>query len=243
MPTVTDPSSKPRAAADAPEVHARVAEGMDLTRIIARQVRRQLGTRLEVEELESLGREGLLAAARNFDAERGVPFRRWANLRIRGAMLDGIRAQGGIPRRVYRALRALEAADRVQDVAAEETSAQPPATPQAADGKLSETLSGMAMAMAAGFLAPQTEGLEQVADEDHTPEESVGRAQVLQRIRNAIARRPDNERTLIERHYFDGVTFEEAAREIGLSKSWASRLHARAIEAIAHELKRDGALG
>ena len=51
---------------------------------------------------------------------------------------------------------------------------------------------------------------------------------------------PDQERTLIERYYFDDVTFDQAARELGLSKSWASRLHARAIEGVAKALKRSG---
>lgn len=243
MSSAIDPSPVAKASGDPAEVHARVLEGMDLTRIIARQLRRQLGTRLEIEELESLGREGLLTAARNFDPTRGVPFRRWANLRVRGAMIDGIRSQGNLPRRVYRTLKAMEASDRVQDAAAEETSANPPTSARAADAKLSETLSGMAMAMAAGFLAPQTEGLERVPDDDHSPEEAVGRAQLLDRIRKVVSTRPDNERILVERHYFEGRTFDETAKELGLSKSWASRLHARAIEAIAHELKKQRAIG
>jgi RNA polymerase sigma factor for flagellar operon FliA len=238
MSTAEGTPSKTKAPADSPEVAARVAEGMDLTRIIARQVRRQLGASLDVDELESLGREGLLGAARSFDPARGVPFRRWANMRVRGAMIDGMRAQGGLPRRVYRALRAMEASNRIQEVVAEETSAAPPATPQAADDKLSEALSGMAMAMAAGFLAPQTEGIDQVPQQEDSPEEALGRAQLMEHVKAAILRRPDNERILIQRHYFDGVTFEEAASEIGLSKSWASRLHARAMEAIAAELRR-----
>ena len=60
----------------------------------------------------------------------------------------------------------------------------------------------------------------------------------MARVREAIAERPEQERVLLTRHYFDDVTFEEAARELGLSKSWASRLHSRAIEGLARSLKR-----
>ena len=63
--------------------------------------------------------------------------------------------------------------------------------------------------------------------------------QLVALAREAVDRRPEAERHLLRRHYFDGVNFDEAAREIGLSKSWASRLHARAIEAIAKELRRE----
>ncbi len=231
------PRESPKRA-DTPEVTARVREGMDLVGMLARQLRRTLGRSLSVEELESFGHEGLLSAARGFDPEKGVPFRRWANLRIRGAILDGVRANGGLPRRVYQTLRAVEASDRMREALEEEHAAAPVATAEAADARLSQTLSGMAMAMAAGFLAPSTEGLERIEDrENDSPEQATAHAELLGIVRRAIAARPEAERKLLERHYFDGVSFDEAAREIGLSKSWASRLHARAIEALVLELR------
>jgi RNA polymerase sigma factor for flagellar operon FliA len=53
-----------------------------------------------------------------------------------------------------------------------------------------------------------------------------------------VEKQPEAERHLLKRHYFDGITFDEAAKELSLSKSWASRLHARAIEGLTRELKR-----
>jgi RNA polymerase sigma factor FliA len=223
-------------AADSPEILAWVKEGLDLVDIIARQLRRQFGPHVQVDDLTSQGREALLAAARSFEPERGVPFRRWANLRIRGAMIDGMRSGGNLPRRVYRKLRAMQAADRVHDAAAEE---QTPTSPEAADAKVTDQLATAAMAMAVGFLTMKSgEALDRASDPAESPEEAVGRAELLETVRAAIAERPDAERQLLMRHYFDDVTFEEAARELGLSKSWASRLHARAIEGVAKAMKR-----
>lgn len=220
------------------EIERRVAEAWDVVPMLARQMRRRLGTSLEVDELESAGREALFAAARSFDASRGVPFRRWANLRARGAMIDSARSHGGLPKRVYRQLRAQEAADHYQDAIQEEDSARPPpANASEADARIEQTLSGMALAMAAGFLSPLTEGLENVGSDDDSPEALVSSRQLIDRIREALEERPDAERTLIVRHYFEGSTFEQAAKELGLSKSWASRLHARAIDAIAKRLR------
>lgn len=224
---------------DPPEVVARIEECLDLVDILARQMRRQFGPHVQVDDLASQGREALLAAARSFDESRGVPFRRWANLRMRGAMIDGVRSQGNLPRRVYRKLRAMQAADFVHEAAAEEQGATPAPTPEAAAEKLRDQLSSAAMAMAIGFLSMKgDEAIERARDPDESPEDAVARAEILAKIRAAIAERPDAERTLLMRHYFDDVTFEEAAREIGLSKSWASRLHARAIEGVAKTLKR-----
>jgi RNA polymerase sigma factor (sigma-70 family) len=84
------------------------------------------------------------------------------------------------------------------------------------------------------------EALDRARDERDSPEEAVANAELLARIRAAIAERPEAERRLLERHYFEDVNFEETARELGLSKSWASRLHSRAIEGIAKALKRGG---
>ena len=224
---------------DSPEVLARVTSCLDLVDILARQLRRQFGQHVQVEDLASTGREALLHAARSFDPERGVPFRRWANLRVRGAMIDGVRSSGNLPRRVYQKLRAIQAADFVHEAAAEEDATAPAATPEAADAKLSDQLASAAMAMALGFLTMKSgEELDRARDPSESPEEAVGRAELLATIRAAIAERPEAERRLLERHYFDDVTLEEAARELGLSKSWASRLHARAIEGITRAMKR-----
>ncbi|HVJ93165.1 MAG TPA: sigma-70 family RNA polymerase sigma factor [Labilithrix sp.] len=225
--------------ADPPEVLARVHEGLELVDIIARQMRRQFGPHVQVDDLASQGREALLAAARSFDPERGIPFRRWANLRIRGAMIDSVRKDGSLPKRVYRKLRAVQAADAVHEAANEEQGAAPTPTAEAADAKLADHLGTAAMAMALGFLSMRRdEALEQAKDPDHSPESNVGHVQLIARVRDAIAELPDQERTLLTRHYFDDIQLDEAARELGLSKSWGSRLHARGIEAVARSLKR-----
>jgi len=111
-------------------VLARFHAELDLVDLNARQVaRRIVSAPITLDDLRSFGREGLLQAARSFDAARGVPFRRWANMRIRGAMIDGVRQWGQLPRRVYHELRAMSAGDDVQEALAEEHAATPPSTP------------------------------------------------------------------------------------------------------------------
>ncbi len=228
----------PLAPADAPETVARIHEGMPLVDILAFQLRRQLGS-YDLDDLKSAGREGLVNAARSFDPALGVPFRRWANLRVRGAMIDAVRSQGGVPRRIYNRLRAIEAGDRLSEASAEEEGQKPTTTEVEADQRLTGYLAGIATAMAVGLLSESTgPDPEDVRDATLTAEEQLAQHQLITHIREAVAKQPDAERHLVTRHYFDGLTFDEAAKELGLSKSWASRLHARAIEGIARELKR-----
>jgi RNA polymerase sigma factor FliA len=223
---------------DAPEVLARFHAELDLVDIVARQMGRRIAPAVTLEDLRSFGREGLLSAARSFDALRGVPFRRWANLRIRGAMIDGVRQWGELPRRVYRELRALEAGDRMLDAYDEEDAAGPATAPEEADARLTAYLAGMATAIAVGTMASGSRETLDAEGQELTPEALVGNAELAARMRTLVAGLPDRERALIERHYFDGETLDAAAASLGLSKSWGSRLHARAVESLARELRR-----
>src|SRR5215472_14387100 len=135
------PQASPK---DTPETLARFSAELALVDLCARQIGRRIGTVVTLDDLRSFGREGLLSAARTFDASRGVPFRRWANLRVRGAMIDGVRQWGNLPRRVYRELRGLESADRLQEEFDEEDAASPARTPEAADARLTSYLAGIA---------------------------------------------------------------------------------------------------
>jgi RNA polymerase sigma factor for flagellar operon FliA len=178
-------------------------------------------------------------AARSFDPSRGVPFKRWASLRIRGSIIDALRQSGNVPRRVHARLRAIEAGDRMQDALLEEDSAAPATDASDADHRLGNYLAGIATAMAMGLLAtPTGPDPEDVRDQTESAEDQLARAELVSIVREAVERQPEAERHLLKRHYFDGVQFDEAAKELGLSKSWASRIHARAIESLAKEMRR-----
>jgi RNA polymerase sigma factor for flagellar operon FliA len=225
-------------ARDAPDVLARFHAELDLVDVNARQVARRIAApSITLDDLRSFGREGLLQAARSFDGSHGVPFRRWANLRIRGAMIDGVRQWGHLPRRVYHELRAIAAADRVQAAFDEDHATTPPATPEAADARLTSYLAGMATAIAMGTMVARDE--RTAAGSEPSPEEVVAKAELVARVKDIVQRLPEAERTLIERHYFGDETLDHAAASLGLSKSWGSRLHARAIERIARELRKE----
>lgn len=75
---------------------------------------------------------------------------------------------------------------------------------------------------------------------DVTPEDLLADAELLARVKKIVATLPEQERAIVERHYFADEDLDEAAAAIGLSKSWGSRLHARALEAIGRALKRSG---
>jgi RNA polymerase sigma factor for flagellar operon FliA len=225
---------------DSPEVLARFHAESDLVDVVARQMARRLARAVTLDDLRSFGQEGLLSAARSFDPSRGVPFRRWANLRIKGAIIDGVRQWGNLPRRVYRELQGAAAGDAQLEAYDEEDAASPAASAEAADARLTSYLAGIATAIAVGTMVAAPRENVDPEGREVTPEDLLGDAELLARVKAVVAELPVQERTLVERHYFRGETLDDAAASLGLSKSWGSRLHARAIESIARELRRSG---
>jgi RNA polymerase sigma factor for flagellar operon FliA len=90
--------------------------------------------------------------------------------------------------------------------------------------------------MALGLVASHGD-VAALPDEADSPEESASRAELAQAVRRAVQELPERERALVERHYFDGERFDRIAQDLGISKSWASRLHAQAIGRLSEQLR------
>src|SRR6185369_4846690 len=109
-----------------------------------------------------------------------------------------------------------------------------------ADQALGEHLAAMAAAITVGLIAPTGVGEEgehvQVSTADN-PEEAVSRVELLALVQDALAALPDDEATLVRRHYLEGERFDHVAQSLGLSKSWASRLHTRAMQRLSKRLR------
>lgn len=229
-------------AEDAPEVLERFHATLPLVDATARQILSTIGQGHELEDLVSYGREGLLDAARRYDPSRGVPFRGYASYRVRGAIIDGVRTMSRLPRRAYQRLNSLAAGARFSEGALEDVSAAPAQarTRSQADALLSQHLSGMATAIAIGLVAEPVRGedgeLTSVTEEH--PEALYESAELMKIVVEAIGELPDDEAQLLRRHYLEGERFDRVAEELKMSKSWASRLHTRAIARLTKRLTR-----
>lgn len=72
------------------------------------------------------------------------------------------------------------------------------------------------------------------------PDEIVIRRETAEKLRELVDRLPSDMKTLVKATYFQGHTLTDAAAEVGISKAWASRLHARALGRLAAALKEAG---
>ncbi len=213
----------------------RVREALELLDTVAKSVARQVGSRFQLDDLKGFAHEAISDVVAKYDEKRGVSFRAYARLRLRGAIIDGLRRESGLPRGVAARLRAMEAADLYVDNKAEENATQKPATAEAADARVQSFLKGLATAFASGLVA--REGVEAENDRDvEDPEAMTARRETRALIDRALTEIGDPEGTILRRHYFMDEDLQDAAASMGLSKSWGSRLHARGIEKLAVKL-------
>jgi RNA polymerase sigma factor for flagellar operon FliA len=77
----------------------------------------------------------------------------------------------------------------------------------------------------------EEKGFEPAADTE-APNERLDTAKLAGRLRAALEQLPEKERALVTKHYYEGKNLLEAGAELGISKSWASRLHAQAVDRL-----------
>lgn len=208
-----------------------VKEYEGFVRAIALQTRAQLGLDSAIEDLVAFGFQGLLEARQRFDASKGVAFKSFAYYRVRGAILDGVRAMARLPRRAYARLRAAEALDQTSEISAEQQGAAPRAP--SVEGSLRSIDSILGRVAAAYTVAVTVEDAEQGAG---SPEAALLHEERLTRMRAAVENLPERERHMIEGHYFQGKRFDALSAELGISKSWGSRVYAHALDMLREAL-------
>lgn len=216
--------------------------------LVKRVVRRLLvhkPANVEADELVNWGLDGLLQALQRFDATRQVEFEAYARLRIRGAILDRLRATDFMARslrrkanKLERAYHALEA--RLGRPASEDEVA---AELEITLDELRELLSAIGRSGVIGLEdlgeAPAQEqpALEDILDVERAdPLAALLSRERARLVADAIGRLPERERSVIALYYREGITMREVAEVLGVTESRVSQLHSQALLRLGGQL-------
>ena len=214
--------------------------GQPLVYAIAKKIYRSIPVRAEMDDLIAYGEIGLHEAARDFDASRGAKFTTFAYYRIRGAIYDGLSKMCWTSRSRYRRLRFQQLAN---EVVAEDDNATPPDNLN--DGV--NWFSQISQRLGVVYLSSQCHDSEGESAEARleapgpTATTIVANREINQLLRELIEELPAAQGRLIRMIYFDGATIKQAADRLGMSKSWASRLHAKVLDDLGRKLRRTNA--
>ncbi len=208
---------------------AMIDKYMPFANSIVSKVFRTISGVVDFDELASYSRIGLIEAVDRYDPAFKVDFKTFAYYRIKGAIYDGLRNHGWLSRTQY-------AKNKFQEGANEylKNFSEVGGISQENDGDKSNAIFSVVNQLASIYIISldAAEGLQLVDDQAVSQETITEIGQAKDIIRNKVTSLPEKERQLIEFYYYDGLTLEEVGEKMGLSKSWASRLHARALKML-----------
>lgn len=200
------------------------------------------------DDLLSASYMGLVEAAERFDAEAGYEFRAYAYFRIRGAVIDSIRQSSQLSGRAYNLAKAVQAAQdlREQLLAERDSNSSASKAGEKKEAELERILdyaAGSVLAYRLSFNDAEEE-LGSLSDEQPDPEMQLLLKQSGELLQELVETLSPKERTVIKEFYFRDKTFKEIVEEQdGMSKSWVSRLHTKAIKNLKQRfLERTAAL-
>lgn len=208
---------------------------------LVRELAGRLPAHVNRDDLTSAGMMALVTSAQGFDATRGVPFSRFATIRIRGALTDELRSMDWASRGVRSRAREVESVTgqltaamgrtpRREEVAQTMGIAVAELDALEADVHRAATLSVEGLADAAGG--------DLVPSHDEGPEGLLVRREQIGLLHDAIAELPDRLRVVIEEYFYVGRRMSDIAAELGVTESRISQLRTEALTML-----RDGLVG
>jgi len=197
---------------------------------IANKVSQTLSNDADREEIIGNARLGLLEAAKRFDPKMNVDFKTFAYYRIKGAIYDGLRKTGWIPRSMYARIKFEQASNEYLQSQSEKNAVSKSGGEEDAN-EIYETVNSLASIYIISIDASE-EPMDIEDKKSHEVENKAEFQKVKEFMRQAIEELPEKERKLVKMYYFQNRTLEEAGDKLSLSKSWTSRLHARALELL-----------
>jgi len=193
---------------------------------------------VDVRDLISLGTLGLIDASERYNPELNTSFGAYATIRIKGAIVDGLRKQDWVPRGVRSLSKDLDAAKQQAVMQEGCDSNEAVAKVMGVDAEKVDTMKQQTELQTQVSMWESRGGSEQtiadtLADDNATPEEGLARKHEAARIRRAIAQLPEREQHIARLRYFENLQFKEIGEILGVTEARISQLHSRLKKHLA----------
>lgn len=220
-----------------------------LVKYVAGRISSTLPKSVDVQDLISNGIIGLIDAIKKFNPERDIKFETYAISRIRGSIIDSLRALDWLPRSLrYRAKEIDRAYANL-----ESKLKRPPDEDELAEElnmsieELRDTLSQLSYSTIIGLEDIVTTNqqknasfeIKQSVEDDKAinPSELFEDAELKESLLKAVKSLPERERKVIVHYYYSGLTLKEIGKILDVSESRVSQIHSRAILRLKSNLK------
>lgn len=222
-----------------------------MVKFIAGRMASGLPAHVDEGDLVSYGLFGLIGAIERYDLEREIKFETFASSRIRGAIIDELRALDWVPRSVRARARDIEAMHAKLSAKLGRT----PTDDEMADGlgiereEFDQTLLDIANSQVLAledlwaFSDPeggQVSTLETIEDSNApNPEREVDLEELRSRLAGALDRLPERERLVVALYYYESLTLREIGEVLSVSESRVCQLHTKAMIGLRSNLRHE----
>ena len=217
-----------------------------LIRYVVGRVKVTLPATISIEDIAGYGVEGLINAVERYSPQKNTRFETYALIRIRGAILDRIRAQDFLPRSVRKKIKDIKSA---QEHLKQELGRMPTTTevanyldmePEKVSQLLAEDTTMTSLYDKRGNTEDSVEIIDTIQDENKlNPQEKAEEQNVKQELEKALRRLPERERIIMVLYYQENMTLKEIGATINMSESRVCQIHAQAIMKLKNILSEN----
>ncbi len=217
-----------------------------LVRYVVGRVKVSLPETISIEDLAGYGVEGLINAIERFSPHKNSRFETYALIRIRGAILDKIRAQDFLPRSVRKKIKDVKAAYETlkQDLGraptTNEVAQHLDMEPSKVSQIMSEDITITSIYEKRGSSDESMEIIDTIEDTNKmTPHEIAEENNVKTDLQRALMRLPERERVLMVLYYQENMTMKEIGETLNMSESRVCQLHAQGLMKLKNILNEN----
>jgi RNA polymerase sigma factor for flagellar operon FliA len=230
------------------DIRKLVEENLHIVEAVVRKIAPNLPHGVAREEIVSEGIMGLIEAAQKFDSKRGVKFEKWAEIRIRGAIIDYLRRTDIISRpsrliikQIAKTIKELQ--NKLgREPEDEEVAKELGMTLDEYRTELEKISCLSILSLDEVIFDPDSkEGkklYEMITDEHiNDPMNFAANSNLREIIEQALEKLDDKEREVIKMYYLDGFHMKEISKKLKVSESRISQIHSKAMLKLRAELE------
>jgi RNA polymerase sigma factor for flagellar operon FliA len=211
-----------------------------LVKYVAGRLGSGLPAHVDEGDLVSYGLLGLIGAIERYDPARDIKFETYAISRIKGAIIDELRALDWVPRSVRSRAREIERAiaELEAKLGTAPTDEQIAAKIGISVDELEESLTDISRSSIAALdelwsvsgEGDQVSLMDTIEDTQGVrPQEALDETEMREALADAIARLPEREKLVVTLYYYEELTLREIGEVLGVTESRVSQLHTKAI--------------
>ncbi len=212
-------------------------DNVSLVSTIAHHIGARLPAGKSVDDLVQVGLIGLLEAVRSYEPKPGVDFRAYANIRIRGAIIDELRRETWVPRSVQQKSR--QVAQAIQDVenklgrtASDKEIARELKLSLEEYGELLEEVASCSL-----FSLDDDNGISHPVSDENEIIDKIHFDELKTKLAVLIGQLPEQEKLVVALYYDYGLNLREIGEVLNVSESRACQVHSQAMSRLRIKLR------